>query len=113
MSGAEDIEDNSNLLAVISQRFNRSMFAEGAPEDFMQSLTTDAAVDTNQAMFLYENQDKFIDLLQTRRESISGVWQDEEFLNMVRQQHAYNACAMIINTFNEIYNTLINRLGLY
>ena len=112
-ANAGDVEDNTNLLAVMSQRFNRHMFSEGAAEDFMQSLTTDAAVDTNQAVFLYENQEKFIGLLLTRRESISGVWEDEEFADMVRQQHAYNACAMMINTFNQIYDTLINRLGLY
>gem|GEM_PF-164321 len=112
-SGAGDVEDNTNLLAVIEQRFNRSMFSEGTAEDYMQSLTTDAAVDTNQAAFLYENQENFIGLLLMRRESISGVWQDEEFADMVRQQHAYNACAMMINTFNQIYDTLINRLGLY
>jgi flagellar hook-associated protein 1 FlgK len=110
---AGDIEDNACLLAVISQRFDRHMFSEGTAEDFMHSLTTDAAVDTNQAVFISDNQDKFISLLRMRRESISGVWQDEEFANMVRQQHAYNASAMMINAFNQIYDTLINRLGLY
>ena len=109
---AGDVEDNTNLLAVLSQRFNNHMFSEGRAEDFMQALTTDAAVDTNQAEFLFENQEKFIGLLKTRRESISGVWQDEEFADMIRQQHAYNASAMMISTFSSIYDTLINRLGL-
>jgi len=110
---AGDAEDNTNLLAVIAQRFNIHMFREGNPEDFMQALTTDAAVDTNQAVFMAENQERFVGLLNTRRESISGVWQDEEFADMIRQQHAYNASAMMINAFNQIYETLINRLGLY
>ncbi|MDR3120471.1 MAG: hypothetical protein LBU58_03940, partial [Clostridiales bacterium] len=110
---AGDVEDNTNLLAVISQRFNRHMFSEGSAEDFMQALTTDAAVDTSQAEFLLDSQDKFIGLLETRRMSISGVSESEEFAEMVKQQHAYNASAMMINTFNEIYNTLINGLGLY
>jgi len=112
-ANAGDVEDNTNLLAIVAQRFNRHMFSEGSPEDFMQSLTTDSAVDTNQAAFLLENQDNFIGLLMMRRESISGVWQDEEFANMIRQQHAYNASAMMITIFNQIYETLINRLGLY
>jgi flagellar hook-associated protein 1 FlgK len=79
----------------------------------MQALTTDSAVDTNQAVFLRENQEHFIGLLLTRREAITGVWQDEEFADMIRQQHAYNASAKMITIFNEIYETLINRLGLY
>ena len=112
-ANACDVEDNTNLLAVISQRFNRHMFSEGSAEDYIQAITTDAAVDTNQAAFLSESQDKFIALLENRRQSVSGVWQDEEFANMVSQQHAYNASAMMIATFNQIYDTLINRLGLY
>ena len=111
-SAAGEVENNSNLTAVMSQRFNRHMFSEGACEDFMQSLTTDSAVNTSQADFMYENQTNFVNLLISRRNSISGVSQDEEFANMVRQQHAYNASATMISTYNQIYDTLINRLGL-
>ena len=109
---AGDVEDNSNLRAVMSQRFNRHMFSEGSAEDFMQSLTTDAAVNTSHAEFMEASQDKFVELLATKRMSVSGVWQDEEFADMIRQQNAYNASAMMINTFSGIYDTLINRLGL-
>ena len=111
-SAAGEVENSGNLTTIMSQRFNRHMFSEGACEDFMQSLFTDSAVNTNQAEFMYDNQYNFINLLTTRRDSISGVSQDEEFANMVRQQHAYNACAMMITTYNQIYDTLINRLGL-
>jgi len=111
-SAAGEVENAINLRAVMSQRFNRHMFSEGACEDFMQSLTTDSAVNTNQADYMCENQTKFINLLMSRRDSISGVSQDEEFADMVRQQLAYNASAMMITTYNQIYDTLINRLGL-
>ncbi|MDR1060855.1 MAG: flagellar hook-associated protein FlgK [Clostridiales bacterium] len=111
-ASAGDVEDNTNLLAVTSQRFNRHMFSEGAAEDFMQALSTDSAVDTNQAEFKLKNQTSFINLLKDSRVSISGVSEDEEFANLIRHQHAYNASAMMINTFNEIYDTLINGLGL-
>ncbi|MDR1438976.1 MAG: flagellar hook-associated protein FlgK, partial [Clostridiales bacterium] len=111
-ASAGDVEDNTNLLAVMSQRFNRHMFSEGAAEDFMQALATDSAVDTSQAEFMTDNQAAFITLLTQSRTSISGVSQDEEFADIIRQQQAYNASAMMINTFNEIYDTLINGLGL-
>jgi flagellar hook-associated protein 1 FlgK len=111
-SAAGDVEDNTNLLAVAGQRFNRHMFSEGAAEDFMQALTTDAAVDTNQSEFMLSNQSAFITMLETSRASISGVSENEEFATMIRHQQAYNACATMINTFNQIYDTLINGLGL-
>jgi flagellar hook-associated protein FlgK len=111
-AAAGDVEDNTNLRAVMAQRNNRHMFSEGSAEDFMQSLTTDAAVNTSQADFLATAQENFVALLATRRESISGVSQDEEFADLIKQQHAYNASAAMISTFNEIYDTLINGLGI-
>ena len=37
---------------------------------------------------------------------------DEEMANMVKHQQAYNAAAIMINTMSEIYDILINRVGL-
>ena len=110
-SAAGEVENSTNLTAVMSQRFNRHMFAEGSAEDFMQSVTTDAAVNTNQAEYMYDNQFNYINLLMTRRQSVSGVNQDEEFADLIRQQHAYNASAQMITIYNQIYDTLINGLG--
>ncbi len=45
------------------------------------------------------------------RESISGVNLDEEMSNMVAFQHGYNAAARVINTMNEMLDTIINRMG--
>lgn len=49
--------------------------------------------------------------LENMRQSVMGVNLDEEMANMVQFQHAYNASAKMINTMNEILDTIINRLG--
>ena len=49
--------------------------------------------------------------IENRRTADSGVSLDEEMANMVRYQHAYNASARMIVTMSEIYDTLINKLG--
>ena len=43
--------------------------------------------------------------------SVSGVELNEEMTNMVRFQQAYNAAAKMINTMDEIYDKLINGVG--
>jgi flagellar hook-associated protein 1 FlgK len=50
------------------------------------------------------------DLTDTR-ESLSGVNIDEELTRMITYQHGYAAIARYINTFDEMLNVIINRMG--
>jgi flagellar hook-associated protein 1 FlgK len=49
--------------------------------------------------------------LKMQRESISGVSLDEEMLNMVKYQQAYNAAARVMSVMNDLIDTVINRTG--
>ena len=46
-----------------------------------------------------------------RRQSTSGVSMDEEMVNMVRFQRAFQASSRAMNTMDELLDTLINRTG--
>jgi flagellar hook-associated protein 1 FlgK len=46
-----------------------------------------------------------------KRESISGVDEDEEAVNLVKFQNAYNLSSKMIQVFQEIYDRLINQTG--
>ncbi len=48
--------------------------------------------------------------LNNRRESISGVSIDEELINLIKFQQAFNASARLINVVDELFDTLINRI---
>jgi len=48
--------------------------------------------------------------LNTRRESKSGVSIDEEFINMVKFQQAYNASARLIGVVDELLDTVISQV---
>lgn len=112
---ASDVEGQNgnieNLNSILSMRHDSQMFAEGAPEDFMKSLISTLGVDSQQAQVLSSNQDAIVKQLENRRLSDSGVSIDEEMANLVKFQHAYNASAKMITTWAEVYDTLINRLG--
>ncbi len=101
-----------NLNRLLSLRHNKYMFLEGAPEDFMKSLVTTLGIDSQQAMRICDNQEIVVKQVENRRLSVSGVSIDEELANLVKYQYAYNAAAKMINVMVEVYDTLINRLGL-
>lgn len=103
---------NINVLnKIMGIRSNQSLFKEGAPEDFMKSLVAGLGIDTQQAERLSKGQTAIVQQVDNRRMSISGVELNEEMTNMVRFQQAYNAAAKMITTMSEVYDTLINRLG--
>ena len=112
-SDAEGEMGNMKVLGeLIKMRHNTGMFAEGAPEDFMKSLVATLGIDSQQAVRHSENRENIIKQIENRRLADSGVSLDEEMADMIRYQHSYNAAARMILTMTEIYDTLINRLGL-
>jgi flagellar hook-associated protein 1 len=105
-------QGNTNVLKdLILQRHDKSMFTAGTPEDFMKSLLATLGIDSQAAVRMSDNQDNIVKHIDTQRLSDSGVSIDEEMANLVKFQHAYNASAKMITTMAEVYDTLINKVG--
>lgn len=107
-----EVGNTVNLNKLIKLRTNTEMFVEGAPEDFMKAIVTTLGVNSQQAVRFAANKTVIIEQIENRRLSESGVSLDEEMSNMVKQQQAYSAAAQMINAMSEIYDILINRVGL-
>ncbi|WP_312461290.1 flagellar basal body rod C-terminal domain-containing protein, partial [Proteiniclasticum sp.] len=60
---------------------------------------------------MVDNQTAVLSQLYNRRESVSGVSIDEEVTNLLKFQRSYEANSRVINTINEMLDTLINRTG--
>ena len=101
-----------NLRSILAMRHNTYMFMEGSPEDFVKTLVASLGVDGQQAKAYLDNQSIMTRQIENRRQAISGVSIDEEMANLVRYQHAYNAAAKMIQTYAEILDVLVNRLGI-
>lgn len=99
------------LNELLKIRSNASLFTEGAPEDYMKSLVATLGIDSQQAKTFSSSQKTIVKQIDNRRMSVSGVQLNEELADMVRFQQSYKASAKMINTMNEVYDTLINRLG--
>ena len=87
------------------------MFGQGDPGGFMQTLVADIGIDTKKAINFSLSQDNIIKAISNQRLSVSGVDIDEEAMNLVRFQNAYNLSAKVISVMDEIYDRLINYMG--
>jgi flagellar hook-associated protein 1 len=75
--------------------------------DFYTSLVGDVGSDVRRAGLNHDHQSAMIKHLQNYREEVSGVSLDEEMVNLIKYQHAYNAAAKLITTTDEMLQTLI------
>jgi flagellar hook-associated protein 1 FlgK len=64
----------------------------------------------NSADTMIESQELVAAQLSQQRESVSGVSLDEEMTNMIKFQHSFDAAARLINTANEMYQTILGML---
>ena len=79
---------------------------------FLQKLTTDSGTDAKKATIFTKSQENILKVVDNQRMSVSSVDQDEESMDLVKFQNAYNLSSKVIQTMNQIYDTLINGLGI-
>lgn len=110
-SSPNNAEETGILKNLINTQHDKKMFAMGEPNDFMKALIVNIGISSQYAKKIADNQTAIVDHIIQRRTSESGVSLDEEMANMVKFQHAYNASAKMITTMAEVYDTLINKMG--
>ncbi len=102
---------NDLVLDLIELRHDTNMFAKGVPDNYIQSLISEMGIDVKQITSFKEGQEQLSNLIINQRLSVSDVDLDEEAMNLVKFQQAYNMSAKIISVFDEIYNVTINQMG--
>ena len=84
------------------------MFEEGAPIDFLESILSTLAVDSQRSSMMNATHKNGSNQINNKRLSVSSVSIDEEMADMVKYQQNYNASARMITVYSQIYDTLIN-----
>lgn len=87
------------------------MYRGGGADDFLQCMISDISVDTQECDIFYENYSNISSAIENQRTSISGVDEDEEALNLVKFQNAYNLSSKMVSVLCEIYDRLILETG--
>lgn len=107
-NGVEDVEVLKKILELKS---DERMFRQGTPNMYLQSFTAEIGVDAKKAKDFSQNQENILEAVDNQRMSISGVDEDDEAMDLVKFQHAYNLSAKVVQTMNAIYDKLINYMG--
>jgi flagellar hook-associated protein 1 FlgK len=105
------IEDTAVLRELIELKSDPSMFKQGRPDSFLQTLVGVMGIDAQTAKNLTKSQDNIVKAIETQRMSVSGVDGDEEAMDLVKFQSAYNLNSKVISIMNEVYDKLINETG--
>jgi len=79
--------------------------------DFLQCILSDISLNASSANSFYASYQNIGATIDTQRLSISGVDTDEESLNLVQFQHAYNLASQMIQVLTEVYDRLILQTG--
>lgn len=79
--------------------------------DAYNNMITSMGIVKQQADYMVASQEEVISFLEDRRSSISGVSMNEEVVDMLKFQSAFQANARIITVVNDMLDTLINRTG--
>lgn len=114
----ENSGDGSNALALAQLKHALTMVLPGNTEptgtfeDYFRAAVGEIGVAGQEADRMVENQELLVAQLENNRQAVSGVSLDEEMVNMIRFQRAYNAAARVITTMDEMLDLVISRMGL-
>ena len=112
ISAASDITNgigNADIAnKLLALKSDVSMFKQGDPAAFLQTLVGEVGVDTKASLDFAESQENIVQAVTSQRLSVAGVDIDEEAMNLAKYQEAYNLAAKVIAVMSETYDTLIN-----
>ena len=78
--------------------------------EFYSSLISTVGIQSASSQASFAQQEGILLQLDTRRENLSGVSIDEEMINMIKFQQAYNAAARLIAMVDELLDNMIHQV---
>ncbi|MCR5488412.1 MAG: flagellar hook-associated protein FlgK [Lachnospiraceae bacterium] len=106
--------DSNDLLFTLEQiktDKNKVNFRGCSSAEFLQCILSDVALNAQSANTFTANFTNIGHALENQRLSVSGVDNDEEALDLVKFQHAFDLNSKIIQTMTEMYDRLITQTG--
>jgi flagellar hook-associated protein 1 FlgK len=98
---------NSTAVAIANLQSAATMPGSGTFDDYYNSLVGKIGADVQGANFNQTHQSTMVDNLKQYRQEVAGVSLDEEMVNLIQFQQAYNAAAKLITTADDMVDTLL------
>lgn len=109
ISNGADAYDLVEKLALLKS--DTVVFRSGKADAFLSCIYSDISVDTQESQIFYNNFSNIASAIDKQRMSVSGVDQDEEALDLVKFQNAYNLSSKMVSVLTEVYDKLIQETG--
>lgn len=87
------------------------LYRGGTADGFLKCMIADISIDTQESKIFQKNFENIASAIENQRMSISGVDEDEEALDLVKFQNAYNLSSKMISVMAEVYDRLILETG--
>ncbi len=112
-SMGDGVEQNDLLKDLKNMCYDKDemSFRGSDASEFLQCILSDIALNTERANIFYTSFSDISATIENQRLSISGVDEDEEAINLVKYQNAYNLASKMIQTLTEVYDRLILETG--
>ncbi len=107
----QDQQDILSELMDVQTNKERMSFRGCSSKEFLECILSDVALNSSNARTFSKNYENITKQISNQRLSVMGVDNDEEALNLVKFQEAYNLSAKMIQVFTEIYDRLILNTG--
>ncbi len=105
-----DVE-KTDILQALKDFEKKPIISQFTPSEFFETMLSDLSVATKAAETATTNYETISATIDNQRLSISGVDEDDEALDLIKFQNAYNLSSKVISVLNEMYNKLINETG--
>lgn len=107
-NGAEASDIISKLLNLESKE---KIFRQSGGSEFLKCIYADITVDSQECSVFEKNYKSISNSIAKQRKSVSGVDEDDESVDLVKFQNAYNLASKTIQVLNEMYDRLITQTG--
>jgi flagellar hook-associated protein 1 FlgK len=107
-----DAGDNQVALDISDLQFSKLMSDHTSTfNEYLGKIIGDVGVEKQNAEVNVLHHEDILSNLKTMRETVSGVSIDEEMINLMKFQRAFQAAAKIITIMDEIYESLLSSLN--
>jgi flagellar hook-associated protein 1 len=103
--------DNRTALAIADLKNYNKAIANTTFQEFYQSTITVLGSISQNYERAMNSQTLVVEQLESKRQEISGVNLDEEAVNLIKYQKAYEASARAMTAIDEVLDLIVNRLG--
>ncbi len=111
---ADGTPGNVDNAIAIAQLGDKPFLDNGTADfrGFNRSTLSILGVESRRVSELSQNTDALVTELQARQESISGVSLDEEAVNLIQFQQAFNGSARFITAMDQLIDNVVNGMGI-